>query len=261
MSNPHGSFIWYELLTADPAAAKAFYDHVVGWSIDAAPAPGGIDYRMIVALDGGGAGGVMTLSADMIASGARPVWLGYFGVDDVDAAVAAIVAEGGQVHLPAFDIPDVGRVAMVADPQGNAFYVMRGASDATSTAYRRDGIGHVSWNELFTADADAGLAFYARCLNLTVRETMPMGAMGDYSLIAPQGIAEPTGAVMRTPPGADSGWRFYFRVPDIDAARARVESAGGAVEQGPMEVPGGEWIVNARDPEGVAFSLVAPARS
>ena len=91
MANAHGSFIWYELLTKDAKAAKAFYDDVVGWNIDAQPAPGGMDYRTINASDGA-AGGLMQLNADMLAHGAKPTWLGYIGVDDVDAAVAAVVA-------------------------------------------------------------------------------------------------------------------------------------------------------------------------
>jgi predicted enzyme related to lactoylglutathione lyase len=256
MTNPHGSFIWYELATKDPKAAKAFYDEVIGWNIDAEPAPGGMDYRMIVAHDGN-VGGVMRLNAEMIAGGAEPVWFGYFGVDDVDASVASIVADGGQVHLPAFDIPGVGRLAMVTDPLGVPFYVMRGTSDGSSTAYQRKGLGHVSWNELLTSDDTAALAFYDKQFNIKKVGAMPMGEMGDYSFIA-HGSDEAIGAVMKTPPGGKSAWNFYFRVPDINAAKAKVEAAGGKVLQGPMEVPGGEWVLNATDPEGVTFGLVAP---
>ncbi len=257
MTNPHGSFIWYELLTKDPSAAKAFYDDVVGWNIDAERPSDDMDYRMIVAHDGN-VGGVMGLNADMIAGGAQPVWLGYFGVDDVDASVAGIVADGGKVHLPAFDIPDVGRIAMVTDPQGVPFYVMRGASDKSSEAYQRMGMGHVSWNELLTSDDAAALAFYDKQFNIKKTGAMPMGEMGDYSFIG-HGNEEMIGAVMKAPPGAPTGWGFYFRVPDIAVAKAKVEAGGGKVRQGPMEVPGGEWVINAEDPEGVSFGLVAPA--
>jgi predicted enzyme related to lactoylglutathione lyase len=258
VANPHGSFIWYELMTKDPKAAKAFYDKVVGWNIDAEPMPGGKDYRGINAHDGM-AGGVMGLDADMVANGAMPVWLGYFGVDDVDASVASIVADGGQVHLPAFDVPGVGRIAMVTDPQGIPFYVMRGASPESSTAYQRMGFGHVSWNELQAPDPDAALAFYGKQFNVTKIGGMPMGEMGEYSFIAnTESQGEAIGAAMRTPPGGHSGWGFYFRVPEIQAARAAVEAGGGKVRADPMQVPGGEWVINAEDPEGVHFGLVSP---
>ena len=90
MSDQAGSFIWYELMTPDPAASKSFYDAVVGWDIDAQPAMSGdVDYRMIKRSDGGNAGGVLKLTDEMRGHGARPVWLGYIMVDDVDAAVDA----------------------------------------------------------------------------------------------------------------------------------------------------------------------------
>lgn len=260
MTNPHGSFIWYELLTADPGAATAFYSDVVGWTIGD-PLPGGMDYRGINAADGM-AGGMMGLNADMFAGGARPVWLGYFGVDDVDASVAAIVADGGQVHLPAFDVPEVGRIAMVSDPQGIPFYVMRGASDQSSTAYQRMGFGHVGWNELFAPDDAAAIAFYGKHFNLSTAGSMPMGEMGDYTFLAnTESKGDAIGAVMRTPPGASPGWGFYFRVVEIQAAKAAVEAAGGTVREDPMQVPGGEWVIHCADPEGVSFGLVSPANA
>jgi len=258
MANAHGEFIWYELMTPDPDASKAFYDDVVGWTIGDKP-DGGMDYRMIGAPDGF-VGGVLALDADMIAGGAGPTWMGYFGVDDVDASVAAVTAAGGQVHLPANDIPGVGRIAMVSDPQGVPIYVMRGFSDETSTAYSRSGMGHVSWNELQTTDDAAALAFYDATFGIKKVGAMPMGELGDYSFIANSEGGDAIGAVMKTMPGARPGWGFYFRVPDIDAAKARVETAGGTVTHGPMEVPGGEWVFNAIDPHGAHFGLVAPAK-
>jgi predicted enzyme related to lactoylglutathione lyase len=258
MTNPQGSFIWYELLTSDAAAAKAFYDDVVGWNIDAESASPGMDYRMIHAHDGM-AGGVMQLNADMIAGGGKATWLGYIGVDDVDASVASIVADGGAVHLPAFDIPDVGRIAMVTDPQGNPFYVMRGASPESSTAYQRMGVQHVGWNELVTSDDTAALAFYEKQFDVAKIGVMPMGPMGDYTFIATtESKGDAIGAVMKAQPGSRSGWGFYFNVPDIHAAKAAIEAGGGKVSHGPTEVPGGQLVLQAEDPEGVFFGLAGP---
>ena len=124
MANPLGSFIWYELMTTDPGAAAKFYEPIVGWKVEAHSEPGtAMDYRMLVRSDGGYEGGVFKLTDEMCQGGARPCWLGYLSVADVDAAVTAITADGGKALMPAFDI-DVGRIAMVADPQGLPFYVM-----------------------------------------------------------------------------------------------------------------------------------------
>src|SRR5215211_2023723 len=117
-----GDFIWYELLTTDAAAAQRFYGKVVGWTFSNPESHG---YIHLAAADGDQIGGMVQITAEMQQHGARPTWLGYLHVADVDAEVAAIERDGGRVRMPAMDIPNVGRIAMVADPQGAPFYVMK----------------------------------------------------------------------------------------------------------------------------------------
>jgi predicted enzyme related to lactoylglutathione lyase len=256
---PHGSWIWYELLRRDVDAAQAFYEKVVGWSIAAFPAEPGVgapmDYRILSAPDGEGVGGLMTLpdGAPM-----PPAWVGYIGVDDVDATVAAIEGEGGRTFMPATDMPGVGRIAMMADPQGVVFYVMKGASDRPSNAYDRRGMGHCSWNELIAPDDAAAMGFYERVFGITKAGAMPMGPMGDYSFLQAAGAEEPFGAVMKQQPNQPvPAWIFYFRVPDIEAAIVTVKAEGGQIVSGPHEVPGGERVILALDPQGAAVGFVA----
>jgi predicted enzyme related to lactoylglutathione lyase len=181
MVNPHGSFIWYELLTTDTAAARRFYGGLLGWQASGhAGQPG---YEILTHGEHGIAG-LMQAPA-----GVAPVWLGYLGVEDVDATVAAIVADGGVVQMPARDLAGVGRIAMVADPDGAPFYVMRGASDRASTSFSPDSPGHCAWNELGAADTERALAFYARHFHWTRGETLPMGALGSYQLMELEGRA------------------------------------------------------------------------
>ena len=252
MRNQHGDFIWYELMTGDPAAAKRFYDPVAGWTIESQPS-GDMDYRMIDTGDGL-VGGTLTLTKDMREHGAKPTWLGYVGVDDVDATLAKIEAEGGRTLMPANDIPDVGRIAMAADPQGNPFYVMRGSVDQVSTSFAPDKAGHTAWNELVTSDLEAAKRFYPTVFGWTLGDVMPMGEMGDYQFIDHGGRM--IGAMMKAPPGAPTGWGFAFHNRDVDAAAARIKELGGIVRDGPMEVPGDQRVVMASDPEGVPFMLV-----
>lgn len=254
MVNPHGSFIWYELMTTDPEAAKRFYGDVVGWTIGD-PAPGDVEYRMIGAPDGF-AGGVLTLTPEMCDGGARPVWLGYLGVDDVDRAVEKAVAAGAQVRMEAFDAPGVGRIGMIADPQGVPIYLMRGASEDDSKAYQRHGLGHVSWNELMTGDREAALRFYGEQFGYEKAGAMDMGPeMGEYSFIGHGG--ETVGAVMKASPQAPASWQFYIRVPDVDKAADKIKAGGGQVLFGPMEVPTGERVLIGVDPQGASFGLVS----
>lgn len=252
MTNMPGEWIWFELLTSDADAAQAFYTRVVGWSVAPFAIEGG-DYRIVSAPDGVGVGGVMTKPQDM-AGGAR--WLGYIGVDDVDASIAAIERLGGAVHLPATDVPDVGRMALLADPQGCAFHVMRGASDQPSRAFAQgqDTIGHVVWCELSSPDPDAAIAFYSVAFGWGQDGAMPMGDLGDYRFL--QAGATGFGAVMKVMAEGSEGWLFYFHVPDIDAAADRLRGAGGRIVQEPVEIPGGGHSLVAIDPQGAAFGLV-----
>ena len=265
MTNPKGSFIWYELMTRDPDGAARFYGAVVGWTIAAHgdPAAGGVDYRMIGRSDGDQAGGVLALNADMLAGGARPAWLGYLYTPDVDATVAAIGADGGSVHMPPTDLP-VGRIAMLADPQGAPFYVMNpippaGQEDMDSDAFSVTEAQHVRWNELMTSDPDAAIAFYRRHFGWGQEGAMDMGALGAYRFLQVGDVG--IGAVMPLMPETPaSTWTFYIGVDDIDRAAATVAAAGGTVTNGPMEIPGGEYAMNGIDPQGAAFGLVGPRR-
>ncbi len=257
-NNSSGAFIWYELITPDPVGAKAFYDAVVGWTIEPQPS-GEMDYRMIGRADGGLAGGVMRLTDDMASHGARPVWLGYINVDDVDSRVASIEKAGGKVLLPAFDIPDIGRIAMVADAQDAPFYVMKpippaGREKEASDVFSTDQPGRVSWNELSTTDPAAARQFYGDQFGWVSNDFMDMGEMGQYRFLDHHGVR--IGALCGVMEGQQPKWRYYFRVPSISAAKDIAEQKGGTIAIGPHQVPTGDYIIIGTDPQGAEFALV-----
>jgi predicted enzyme related to lactoylglutathione lyase len=262
-SSDRGQFIWYELMTTDVDAAKAFYDAVVGWNIESqSNFPNG--YRMIGRSDGKSAGGVLPLTEEMQQHGARPTWLAYIHVGDVDGAVRSIEQAGGKTFMPAFDIPNVGRVAMVADPQGAPFYVMKpippeGQPDAKSDVFSVDQPQRVRWNELSSSDQDGAIRFYTSQFGWTQEGAMPMGDMGEYKFINRDGVM--IGAIMRKPPQMPvTAWTYYIGVDDIDRAAKAVTDGGGQILHGPMEIPGGEYSLNGMDPQGAAFGLVGPRK-
>ena len=258
-SSAHGSHIWYELMTPDPVAAKAFYETIVpGWSIGERN-PGEIDYRMIGRSDGGNAGGVLRMDDAMREQGAKPLWLGYICVDDIDATLALLQSKGGQAHMPATDIDGVGRIAMVADPQGNAFYVMtpkppEGGDKSVSDVFSRDAEQRVGWNELSTSDPAAARAFYGDLFGWSSDEFMDMGEYGEYRFFNHGSTM--IGAVSGIAPGDSQGWRYYIRVPSISESVKAVKAGGGTVNTGPMEVPGGDHIIVGHDPQSAEFALV-----
>lgn len=264
MAGGQGEFVWYELITPDPDGAKRFYDAVVGWDIEPQPA-GEMDCRMIRRSDGGNAGGVLRLSEDMARNGGKPVWLGYLTVADVDSTIAAMTAEGGQVHMPATDIPGVGRIAMVSDPFGAPFYLIRPTPpadqpDATSDVFSVDRPQHVRWNELTSTDPSGAADFYGRHFGWRQEGSMPMGEAGDYLFVQHGGVG--IGAIMPPMPAeARPQWTFYVGVDDIDRAAEAVTSGGGQVLMGPHEIPGGEYSLTGVDPQGAFFGLVGPRKS
>lgn len=256
MTNAHGEWIWFELLTSDPDAAAAFYGDVAGWTAAGSGMPG-MDYRLFVAPDGVQVGGLMKMPAGM---GDGPVWLGYIGVDDVDAAAEAIVAAGGAIHMPPTTMPGVGRMAMLTDPQGVAFYVMRGESSEASRAFAvpPGSEGHVVWSELSAPDPDQALDFYRSTFGWRQEGGMPMGELGEYRFLWAGQIG--IGAVMGVMPQGSKGWLFYIHVPDIDAAAERIRAGGGTIAQEPIEIPEGDYALVAKDPQGAGFGLVGPRK-
>jgi predicted enzyme related to lactoylglutathione lyase len=254
--NPKGDFIWYELMTPDAEGAKEFYDVVVGWNFsEGAPEFGG--YRMIGRSDGGNAGGVLPLTDEMQQHGARPTWLGYISVADVDQAVAAIEQAGGKGLMPAFDIPNVGRIAMVADPQGAPFYLMRATPPepkAQSDVFSPNAEQRVGWNELSTTDPVAARKFYTGQFGWGSDEFMDMGELGEYRFLEQDGTR--IGALCGVMQGQQPKWRFYFRVPSIAKAKDTAEQKGGTIHMGPHQVPTGDYIIIGSDPQGAEFALV-----
>ena len=189
---------------------------------------------------------------------APPFWAMYVGVPKLDGgALAHIKKLGGKECSPVIEVPKVGRMQMMTDPQGAAFYIY----EPSNTDQQPEGpaeIGEVSWIELMTTDAPAALKFYSEVFGWQPSEAMDMGPMGKYHMFnRPHGMI---GGMMNKPPemaNVPPNWQIYFRVPDINAATERVKANGGKILNGPMEVPGGDLIVNAMDPQGGAFSLHA----
>ena len=244
-------FIWYELTTSDLDAAIAFYGAVVGWTVKTSGTPG-MDYRLVGAPDGQDVGGMMVSPA----AGMPPAWIGYVDVLNVDDESAAFEAAGGKVAWPANDIPGIGRMALLADPQGALIYVMTPLprdDGVRSEAYSPGVAGHCGWNEYHARDWAAAFDFYAGRMGWEKGVAMDMGPMGTYQVFNADGVQ--TGGMMNNPL-PQQAWLFYFMTGDIDDAVARVTAAGGAIQLPPMEVPGGMWAIVARDPQGAMFGLL-----
>lgn len=251
-------FVWYELMTSDLAAAEAFYGKVIGWTLVDSGMPG---MRYVLAKAGGDdVAGLMALPPDAAAAGAQPGWIGYVGVASADASAGAAATAGGTILKAPEDIPGIGRFAVVADPNGIAFALFEPLDGGESKAFALGNPGHAGWNELQSTDWVKSWPFYSGLFGWAKADAMPMQAGEVYQLFSAGGDMG-IGAMFNAIEAPRHAWLFYWNVEDIDAATARVTAGGGTVLMGPVEVPGGISIIQARDPQGVSFALVGPRKA
>jgi predicted enzyme related to lactoylglutathione lyase len=254
MSADHGRYIWYELITTDVEAAKRFYGEVMGWTAEDMPGPD-MTYT-VVSADGDQVGGLMDIPPMAKERGAPPSWSGYVCVDDCDGAAKKIESLGGAVIVPPTDIPGIGRFAVVADPHGAVFEVMKPLpADPPRPRAAQGTPGHVGWHELHAGDLEADFAFYAEMFGWKKDDALDMGPVGSYQLWSNQD-GQIGGMMTKMAAIPHPFWLYYVQVGDIDAAVGRITGAGGQVLMGPDEVPGGMWIVQAKDPQGAMFAVV-----
>jgi predicted enzyme related to lactoylglutathione lyase len=252
MAHSHGRFVWYELATTDMESAKAFYTDVLGWRTQDVPAPA-LAYTLFTAA-GAAVSGLMELPEDARASGLRPSWLGYVGVDNVDAAANRVEELGGAVHVPPKEIPNVSRFSVAVDPQMATIALFKWLEGGQEQPADLDAPGRVGWHELLAADWEQAFAFYRELFGWQKAQT-DTGAVGTYQLFSAAG--ETIGG-MYTKPAMEPVpfWLYYFNVGDIDVAIKRVKAGGGTILEGPIEVPGSRWIVRCTDPQGAIFALM-----
>ena len=248
-----GRHVWSELMTTDMKGAETFYGKVIGWTSEpfaGSPTP----YTQFKRSGGAGVAGLMERPQGM---NMPPFWAMYLAVPNLDEAVAHVKRLGGSELSEVITVPTVGRLQMLKDPQGAAFYVIQPESRDNPPDADPE-VGEPSWIELMTSDAPAAMTFYQQAFGWQPSEAMDMGPDGKYQMFNRGnrmigGMMNKPAALAEAPPF----WTIYFRVPDINAAVERIKADGGTIVNGPMEVPGGDWIVNGRDPQGASFALHA----
>ena len=252
MVNSHGRFVWYELVTTDIKAAIAFYTKVMGWGAWDASVPG---KPYILFGDAKGAISALTqLPDDAKQMGARPSWIGYVGVDDVDATAAAITRLGGAVHVPPTNASDISRFSIFTDPQAARlalFKWLKPGQDSSRRSRRHRAAS--AGTSCSPPTGEQAWAFYGELFGWQ-KEDAGAEEVGPYQLFSAGGRM--IGGMLTKPATVPVPfWLYYFNVGDIDATAQRVKAGGGEILDGPFEVPGGSWIVRCTDPQGAIFAL------
>lgn len=245
-----GTFSWADLTTTDVEGAKAFYAGVFGWRADDVPVPDGGIYSMQFL----GEQPVSAISAQpeqQREMGVPPLWNSYVTVDSADSTAARAGELGATVHAPPFDVMDVGRMAVIQDPQGAFFMVWEPRSHIGAGLVNAHGA--LSWNELASPDLTAAPGFYGALFGWTVQPFE--GSETPYQVI--QNAGRGNGGMREKTPQEPPYWLVYFGSDDIDASLARVTELGGKLVAGPFPMGDIGKVAMAQDPQGAIFALYA----
>ena len=245
-----GTFSWTDLATTDQAAAKAFYTALFGWEIQDMPAGEGVMYSMAF-LNGKPVAAIAPQPEQQREAGVPSAWNSYISVDDVDAATTRAGELGANVHAPAFDVLDAGRMSVIQDPQG-AFFMLWQAKDHIGAGLV-NAPGALSWNELGSPDLDGSAKFYGDLLGWTTAEME--GADPKYLVIS-TADGHANGGIRPPAPGTPPFWLVYFATDDIDATLAKAGELGGTVLVGSTDI-GIAKVAVVADPQGAVFALYA----
>lgn len=250
-STPLGRFIWHELMTTDPAAARRFYPTFMGWGTSEWQ-----DGRYTMWMNGDvPVGGVMELPEEVKAAQVPPHWLTYVSTPDCDATAAEAARLGGAIYKAPWDLPSVGRIAVLADPHG-AVFCLYTPLQPDPTLDDPPAPGQYSWHELMTTDPAAAIQFYTTLLGWEPMGEFDMGRDGIYHLLGYGG--SPRVGLMTKPAEVPvCHWLPYARVADADTAYTTAIAHGATQLVGPMEVPGGDRVALMIDPQGAVFAVHA----
>jgi uncharacterized protein len=244
-----GTFSWADLSTTDQDGAKHYYGGLFGWDADDQPVGDGMTYSMMN-IGGKPVAGISLQNEMQRQFGAPPAWNSYVTVESADAAADRAGKLGANVIAPPFDVMDVGRMAVIQDPQGGFFMVWEpklhiGAS--VVNAY-----GALSWNELASTDLDASAEFYRELFGW---EAQPFEGMAFPYRIIQNGDSS-NGGMRESQQNEPTYWLVYFGADDIDASLAKSTELGGTTLMGPMDIGMGK-IAILQDPQGAVFALFA----
>ena len=238
-----GKFVWHEQVSSDPKQAQGFYTQLFGWGTEVFK-PGEVDYTMI------SSGGQTHGGFGKAMEGAPPPhWLSHVAVDNVDETIAKAKSAGGRLAAGPFDMSEVGRIAIIADPQG-----------AYISAYEAAGDGPVSegvfvWDELGTTDVEGAQRFYEQVFGWTTSDMGP--EYGGYRIFN-RGDTGVAGLMSLPDTSIPAHWQPYVAVDDPDGTTAKAKELGGSALREPMDVPKVGRIAVLRDPQGAEFGIIKP---
>jgi predicted enzyme related to lactoylglutathione lyase len=244
-----GTFSWTDLATTDQDGAKQFYGQLFGWSAVDYPVGEGVVYSMMQI----GGKDVAAISPQQQAqrdAGVPPAWNSYISVESADDTADRAQKLGGTMHAPPFDVMDVGRMAVIQDPQGAFFMPWEAKQHIGASLVNAPGA--LAWNELASPDPDASADFYRELFGWKIEpfEGMDMPYLGIQNA-----DGHSNGGIRPAQENEPTYWLVYFGAEDAAAGAAKATDLGGT-ELAQMDIGVGKIAV-LQDPQGAVFALYA----
>lgn len=253
----HGRYLWHQFHALDVDKALEFYHEVCGWTVSTMDVPGGSDRYTTFSRGDTGIGGVMPIPAEQARAGAEARWVSYIGSDDAATTCRDAIALGGTQLGPLTDIPTIGKMAVLADPEGAEFAVI--TPYPAGTPEQAPVEGDFAWHEMAADDPEASFTFYERLFGWERKHAMDMGSDGVYQMYG-RGPFTYGGFMRRSTGMPPAAWNCYVRVPDLDASLEKLQLLGGRVLIGTHEVPNDDRILIAVDNQDAVISLVGKVK-
>lgn len=250
---PAGTPCWVDLGTNDVARATTFYATLFGWQTQVGPPETG-GYVMCEVRGRPVAG----IGPKMGPAEAPAAWTTYLATDNVDATTSKVTAAGGTVLAEPFDVMDVGRMSVAADPGGAVFGIWQ--ARAHSGMQLANEPGAVCWNENMSRDFGANKAFYHAVFGYEYDDM----SGPDFSYATFRIAENPIGGIgdlgTMVPPQTPAHWMTYFGVDNADDASEVTTKLGGTVLRPAWDTPYGRMAM-LTDDQGAAFAVMAMAEA
>lgn len=246
-----GSFCWWSLMTKDVEKANDFYQKLFDWTLSEMEMPGE-EPSTIYNAGNGGFGNPVSLEKDFPAPSH---WIPFITVENVDETCKQVEKIGGKVCVPAFDIPTVGRSAVITDPLGAAFHLFTPENNEENLNMIGNGPGEVCWMELMVDDPTPLLPFYGDLFGWNFSEPMAMNG-GEYTSFQING--EGVGGFLKRPPNVPAMppvWMNYFAVANVDTWAEKAATLGGKIVMPKTEIPETGYFALIEDPTGAMSYL------
>jgi uncharacterized protein len=251
--HPHGNVTWIDLMSGDPEGSRTFYGSLFDWTFEVGGPETG--HYAMCKLGGKNVAGI----------GGKPpgapiptAWTPYLATDDLDKTLAAVAEAGGAVMMPAMDVMDQGRMAIIADSTGGALGLWQAKQH--NGMQRLAEPGSFAWTELNTRDMKKASDFFVKVFGYEAKKLE--GPM-EYTTLHQPGEQTPVAGVLQMdqnwPKEVPPHWMVYFAVTDVDAALETVAKLGGKTCVPPFDSPYGRISV-IEDPQGGMVSLIKPTQ-